>query len=446
MQQEQNQRFVFPAADTTEKDALLKISGLALLLGISAGFVAKAVTSMIGFVTNLAFFGEISTAMSSPEGNRLGLWVVAIPVLGGLFIGVMARYGSKAIRGHGIPETMEQVLLKESKIPARITILKPLSAAISIGTGGPFGAEGPIIATGGALGSLLGQLLHTTADQRKTLLAAGAAAGMSAIFGAPVSSVILAIELLLFEFRSRSFLPVAIASVAAAVMHAWFEGLKPIFFMNGLSAPSGTAIAIYFGIGAAVGLLSVAVTKLTYAIEDSFERLPIHWMWWPALGGIVVGICGYFAPETMGVGYSNITGFLNGGFEFQAVLLLGLLKLVSWSVALGSGTSGGTLAPLFTIGGSIGAALGMILHHYFPEAGVDAPHGGLDRDGSDVLRCRTHFAGECRFCIRDNLAIGGVASATCRLLCRLPYFPLSDVDDHYDGKDRPARRSRSVRL
>ncbi|HZK75773.1 MAG TPA: chloride channel protein, partial [Candidatus Kapabacteria bacterium] len=194
---------------------LLFMTGLAVIIGLSAGIISQIVVAMIGFVTNLSFYGEVSGSFSSPSGNHLGLWVIAVPVVGGIIVGIMARYGSKAIRGHGIPETMEQVLLNQSRIPPRITILKPLSAAVSIGTGGPFGAEGPIIATGGAVGSLLGQMLKTTADERKALLAAGAAAGMAAIFGSPVSAVLLAIELLLFEFRARSFIPVAIAAVAA---------------------------------------------------------------------------------------------------------------------------------------------------------------------------------------------------------------------------------------
>jgi H+/Cl- antiporter ClcA/CBS domain-containing protein len=367
----------FPASSVTMDRRLLTITGLAIVIGLAAGFIAQIVTAMIGFVTNLSFFQTISTEMRTPAGNSLGLWVIAVPVVGGLIVGVMAKYGSKAIRGHGIPETMEQVLLNQSRIPPRITILKPLSAAISIGTGGPFGAEGPIIATGGALGSLLGQLLHTTADERKTLLAAGAAAGMSAIFGSPVSAVLLAIELLLFEFRSRSFIPVAIASVTATAVRASFEGLTPVFAMPGLPTPTEWAIVSYVLIGAFIGAVSVGVTKLVYWIEDSFERLPIHWMWWPAIGGVVVGVVGYIMPRTMAVGYDNIAGFLNGQFAWQALLMLSVLKFISWAIALGSGTSGGTLAPLFTIGGALGAAIGVGLHFAFPSLGVDPRMAGL---------------------------------------------------------------------
>ncbi|HEY3875839.1 MAG TPA: chloride channel protein [Candidatus Kapabacteria bacterium] len=361
---------------------LLFMTGLALLIGASAGFISQIVTAMIGFVTNLSFYGTLSTHFSSPADNHLGLWVIAIPLVGGILVGIMARYGSKAIRGHGIPETMEQVLLNQSRIPPRITILKPLSAALSIGTGGPFGAEGPIIATGGALGSLIGQLLKTTADERKTLLAAGAAAGMAAIFGSPVSAVLLAIELLLFEFRARSFVPCAIAAVAATAVRVFFDGLKPVFAMPNLGTPTEGAIVTYVLIGAAVGVASVYVTRIVYWVEDAFEKLEhgrfhIHWMWWPAIGGIAVGLIGYFVPHTMGVGYDNIAGFLNGSFTTEALLLLCVFKFISWAIALGSGTSGGTLAPLFTIGGALGASIAVGIHYVFPELQIDPRMAGL---------------------------------------------------------------------
>jgi len=371
-----------PASAAIGDSRLLTITGLAAIIGICAGFISQIVTSMIGFVTNLSFYGEISGHFSSPSENHLGLWVIAVPIVGGIIVGIMARYGSKAIRGHGIPETMEQVLLNQSRIPPRITILKPLSAAVSIGTGGPFGAEGPIIATGGAVGSLLGQLLKTTADERKALLAAGAAAGMAAIFGSPVSAVLLAIELLLFEFRARSFIPVAIAAVAATAIRIFFEGLKPVFAMPILPTPTEGAIVTYVLIGAAIGLISVWLTRAVYWIEDLFEKLEhgrfhIHWMWWPAIGGVFVGVIGYFVPRTMGVGYDNISGFLNGSFTSEALLLLCVFKFLSWSIALGSGTSGGTLAPLFTIGGALGAAIAIGLQIVFPHLHIDPRMAGL---------------------------------------------------------------------
>jgi CIC family chloride channel protein len=289
----------------------------------------------------------------------------------------MARWGSPAIRGHGIPEVMERILVGESRIPPRVTILKPVGTAISIGTGGPFGAEGPIIATGGALGSLVGQGLRVTADERKVLLAAGAAAGMSAIFGAPISATILAVELLLFEYRPRSLAPVALASVTAAAIRIALHGPEAVFPMEAIGTPSGTALALYAAIGVFVGALGVGITKLLYRIEDAFERLPIHWMWWPALGGAVVGVMGYISPRTLGVGYDNISGLLDGSLAGQALLVLVICKLISWSIALGSGTAGGTLAPLFTIGGGAGVLVGTVVAVVLPELGIDPRVAGL---------------------------------------------------------------------
>jgi H+/Cl- antiporter ClcA/predicted transcriptional regulator len=350
---------------------VLQISGMAIGTGIAAALSAQVLVRMIYFFTNLAFYGRLAIAPASPADNQLGFWVIIIPVLGAIVIGFMARYGSKAIRGHGIPEAMEQVLVNQSRIPARMTFLKPISAAISIGTGGPFGAEGPIIATGGALGSLIGQIVSTTADERKTLLAAGAAAGMAATFGSPVSAVLLAIELLLFEFRPRSLIPVALASASAAAVRIVIEGFEPVFAMPDLKDPTGAALAIYILLGAFMGLAAVAVTRALYAIEDAFETLPFHWMWWPALGAVVVGVIGYFAPRTLGVGYNNISDVISNNLPVQAVLILCTLKFISWSIALGSGTSGGTLAPLFTIGGGLGALAGSGMHWLFPHCGVD---------------------------------------------------------------------------
>jgi H+/Cl- antiporter ClcA/predicted transcriptional regulator len=272
---------------------------------------------------------------------------------------------------------MEQVLTNESRIPARITFLKPLSAAVSIGTGGPFGAEGPIIATGGALGSLLGQWVHTSAQERKTLLAAGAAAGMAATFGSPVSAVLLAVELLLFEYRPRSLIPVSLAAVVATAVRYAFVGSHAVFPMADLHDPSGGALAVYVLIGALVGVAAVGVTRAVYAIEDGFEKLPIHWMWWPALGAIVVGVVGWLSPRTMGVGYDNIEAIVGGQLTGSALAALCLFKLCSWSVSLGSGTSGGTLAPLFTIGGGLGALLGAAGVALAPSLGIDPRIAGL---------------------------------------------------------------------
>ena len=360
-----------PAQSTLVDRRVISICGMALGLGVMAGFIAQLLIGLINFVTNFAFFGRYSIADASPADNDLGLWVIPVPIIGALFVGFMARYGSKAIRGHGIPEAMEQVLTNESRIPARLTFLKPVSAAVAIGTGGPFGAEGPIIATGGALGSLLGQIMKTTPAERKALLAAGAAAGMAATFGSPVSAVLLAIELLLFEFRPRSIIPVALASSSAAGIRMLFEGVTPVFAMANLEHPSPAALALYIVLGAIMGIAAVFVTRSVYAVEDAFERLPIHWMWWPAFGAVAVGVIGYFAPRTLGVGYKNISDIISNQLPLKAVIFLCAMKFLSWAISLGSGTSGGTLAPIFTMGGGLGAVLGAAAAWLVPEAGVD---------------------------------------------------------------------------
>lgn len=342
-----------------------------MVLGAIVAGVAAGLTALIGLVTNLAFYGRWDTALASPAGHHLGAWVIVVPVAGGLIVGGMARWGSRAIRGHGIPEAMEQILVNESRIPPRMTWLKPVSSAVAIGTGGPFGAEGPIIATGGALGSLVGQFAHVTADERKTLLAAGAAAGMAAVFAAPVSAVLLSIELLLFERKARSLIPVALAAFVGTGIRFLLEGSEPMFPMPELAAAAPGALVIYVLLGALVGAFSVGITKLCYAIEDAFEKIPVHWMWWPALGGIAVGIIGYLQPLTLGVGYTNITAAISGTLGLSALLMLCLAKLASWSIALGSGTSGGTLAPLFTIGSTLGGALGLLIADALPTLHVD---------------------------------------------------------------------------
>jgi H+/Cl- antiporter ClcA len=360
-----------PANDNSFNYRSVQISMLAVVLGIAGGFIAQILTRLIGLITNLCFYGRVSFEFNSPAGNHLGLCVIIIPVLGALVVGFMARYGSAGIRGHGIPEAMEQVLLNESRIPPRLTFLKPISAAISIGTGGPFGAEGPIIATGGALGSLLGQLLKTSPDERKILLASGAAAGMAATFGSPISAILLSVELLLFEFRPQSLIPVTLASAAAAAVRIIFVGTAPIFALTNISQPGSLALLIYLLLGAVVGVCAVFVTKAVYFVEDMFDKLPIHWMWWPAFGAVAVGVVGFFVPHTMGVGYDNINNMLNGSLFGNVLIILFIMKFISWAISLGSGTSGGTLAPLFTIGGGLGAMLGMVLITLFPKCGVD---------------------------------------------------------------------------
>lgn len=355
----------------------LYISLLALVNAIFVGFIAKGLILLISFFTHVFFFGNFAVDEISPAENHLGYWVIAIPVVGGLIVGLMARFGSPAIRGHGIPEAMEKIVKGESRIHPMITILKPLSAAISIGTGGPFGAEGPIISTGGALGSFCGQTLNITSIERKILLAAGATSGMTAIFGTPFAAILLAIELLLFEFSARSFVPVMIACVTGACMHFLLFGTNPTFPMPDVLLVTTNAVIGYAAIGIIIGIASVVVTKAIYLIEDGFEKLPIHWMWWPALGGLAVGLIGTFAPTTLGVGYINITNSLSGQLPISILVSLCLWKFISWAISLGSGTSGGTLAPLLTIGSSLGCLLGIFIQNYFPEAGVSLPLAAL---------------------------------------------------------------------
>ncbi|QEC77063.1 chloride channel protein [Mucilaginibacter ginsenosidivorax] len=359
------------------KNRLLYVSALSVLVAIAISIIAKGLIYLINIVTNLSFYGMLDVRFHSPAANHLGLWVIIVPAIGGVIVGLMALYGSKVIRGHGIPEAMEQILTNQSKIKPSITFLKPISSAIAIGTGGPFGAEGPIIATGGALGSTLGQLLKITANERKVILAAGATAGMSAIFGTPIAAVLLAIELLLFEFSPKSILPVALACITGAAGHHLLFESGPVFPMPNLTVPTNGALAIYSGIGLIIGFLSLGITKIVYLIEDWFDKLPIHWMWWPALGGLAVGVIGYFAPHTLGVGYDNIISILSGTIPLLLVLRLCFFKFLSWAIALGSGTSGGTLAPLLTIGGAAGAIIGAVILMLFPNSGITIPMAAL---------------------------------------------------------------------
>lgn len=366
-----------PRRTTVVNGRVVFISVIAVAIGLAAGLIAQILLRLIGLITNLSFYGRLAPQFVSPIENHLGLFVIIVPVVGGLIVGLMARYGSEGIRGHGIPEVMEQVLRNQSRILPRLTLLKPISAAIAIGTGGPFGAEGPIIATGGAFGSLIGQFLNTTADERKILLSAGAAAGMAATFGSPVSAVLIAIELLLFEFRPRSLIPVTFACVAATAVRMTFFGSAPIFAMPNVGPLNQTALGLYVLLGVIMGVVSVGVTRVVYLFEDAFGLLPVHWMWWPALGGLVVGVIGYWIPQTLGVGYDNIRLELSGRLSEQALVLLCTFKFLSWAISLSSGTSGGTLAPLFIIGGALGSALGGGAAELFPGGGLDVRVTGL---------------------------------------------------------------------
>jgi chloride channel protein, CIC family len=353
--------------DFTATARMLPLSALAVGIGILAACVATALLALIAFFTNLFFFQRLSLAPVSPATHTLGVVSVLVPVVGCVVIGVMARYGSERIRGHGIPEALEAILIRGSRVEPRVALLKPLSSAISIGSGGPFGAEGPIIMTGGAIGSMIAQLFHLTAAERKTLLVAGAAAGMSATFAAPIAAVFLAVELLLFELKPRSLVPVALASAAAAYARRTLLGVGPLFPLPEVTfdlSPVGLLACV--GVGLAAGLLSTLLTAAVYASEDAFGRLKLHWMWWPALGGLAVGLGGLVCPQALGVGYDQIQTLLSGGRGAGPTLRLMLVKATIWAVSLGSGTSGGVLAPLLMLG----SALGVLEAHVLPDYGL----------------------------------------------------------------------------
>lgn len=363
---EKTERVEDRLADFTRDKRVLILSLLALVIGAISAFVADALVWLIAVITNVSFYGRFSSVFQSPDHHRLGYWVIVVPVIGGLIIGLTARYGSEKIRGHGIPEALEAILFGRSRMSPKVAVLKPLSSAISIGTGGPFGAEGPIIMTGGAIGSLIAQLFHLSSSERKTLLVAGAAGGMAAIFASPVAAVLLAVELLLFEWRPRSFIPVALAAAAAFAVRVPLMGTGPIFPITAHAMPGGEGLAFAFLVGIAAGFGSGLLTALVYACEDLFAKLPFHWMWWPAIGGLFIGIGGLIEPRVLGVGYDTIHQLLRG--EIVGAALIGILigKSVVWSIALGSGTSGGVLAPLLMMGGALGAAEA----HFIPMGDV----------------------------------------------------------------------------
>lgn len=341
---------------------MIMLAAASLVIGSGAALGALILLKLIALASNLFWFRHWSAASVDIANAHVGWWVVAIPALGSLLVGLMARFGSEKIKGHGIPEAIEAILYGESRLSLKVAILKPLSAAISIGSGGPFGAEGPIIMTGGAIGSLFAQCFHLSAAERKTLLVAGAAAGMTGIFGTPLAAILLAVEVLLFEWKPRSFVPVVIAVLAAQSWRPFLLGSGPLFAFAGSTGPiawqtSGLAL----GLGVMVGLEAALLSALLYRIEDLFHRLPVHWMWWPAIGGIVVGFGGLIDAHVLGAGYANIQGLLDGSLAMRVVLALLAVKAIVWLVALGSGTSGGVLAPLLILGGALGVLAGQFL-------------------------------------------------------------------------------------
>jgi CIC family chloride channel protein len=350
-----------PLADFSADRRLLMLMAMAVVIGTGGTLAAWVLIKLIALVSNIVWFGRIDVISRSLAQAPRTPWMVVAPVLGGLVIGLMARFGSEKIRGHGIPEAIEAILIGGSRMSAKVAVLKPISSAISIGTGGPFGAEGPIIMTGGAIGSLFAQFFHLSAAERKTLLVAGAAAGMTAIFGTPVAAVLLAVELLLFEWRPRSFIPVATGALIATFLRQPLFGAGPLFPFAGDPVLPWWGLAACAGVGVLAGLQSGLFTKLLYGLEDAFERLPIHWMWWPAIGGLLVGLGGLVEPRALGVGYDVIGDLLNGHLVMRAVLAILLVKAVIWLGALSSGTSGGVLAPLLILGGAMGWLTGLVL-------------------------------------------------------------------------------------
>ncbi len=370
--------------DFTTSRRVVRISLLAIGIGCVSAGIAFVLLKLIALFTNLFFFQRLSFTAVSPADNTLGWLVVLIPIAGALVIGLMARYGSERIRGHGIPEAIEAILLNGSRVQPKIAILKPLSSAISIGSGGPFGSEGPIIMTGGAFGSMIAQLFHLTDAERKTLLVAGAAAGMSATFAAPVASVLLAVELLLFEWKPRSLIPVALASAAAATARRYLLEPGPLFPVPphpSMVGVDGLAACVIAGILA--GMLSLALTKAVYASEDAFAKLPIHWMWWPAIGGLVIGLGGLIFPQALGVGYETIGALLQGNVPFKIIAGVLIVKSLIWAISLGSGTSGGVLAPLLMMGGALGGLEALVLPNegagFWPLVSMGAILGGTMR-------------------------------------------------------------------
>jgi H+/Cl- antiporter ClcA/CBS domain-containing protein len=347
--------------DFTADRRILLLIAMAIVVGAGSTGSAWALVKLIALVTNLVWYGHLSGVRVSLAAAHPGWWMVAAPALGGLAIGLMARFGSDKIRGHGIPEAIEAILIGGSRMEPKVAVLKPLSSAIAIGTGGPFGAEGPIIMTGGAIGSLFAQFFRMSAAERKTLLVAGAAAGMTAIFGTPIAAVMLAVELLLFEWKPRSFIPVAAAALVASAIRPLLFTAGPLFPFSAVPHLPWWSWFLYIGIGIVAGLQSGLLTTLLYACEDLFGRVKLHWMWWPAVGGLAVGIGGLFDPGALGMGYDVIDGLLSGRIVGHAAVVMLLVKAAIWLVALASGTSGGVLAPLLILGGALGSLEGLWL-------------------------------------------------------------------------------------
>jgi chloride channel protein, CIC family len=409
-------------ADFTTQPRVLVLSAMALACGTFGVISAWVLLRLIALFTNIAYYGEVSTRTGLISLSTWGDWSILLPVGGSIIVGLMARYGTEKIRGHGIPEALEAILIGHSRIDATTAVLKPLSSAIAIGTGGPFGAEGPIIMTGGAMGSLFAQFFSLSAAERKTLLVAGAAAGMTGVFGTPIASVLLAVELLLFEWKPRSFIPVLVACMTAIVERGWVIGRVPLFPHTGAMPIDPVTLLTCIVLGLVCGVASGILTGMVYGAEDGFMKLPIHWMWWPVLGGLVVGIGGVFDPNSLGVGYPNIALLLAGHQSFDWILRLMPVKSIIWAVALGSGTSGGVLAPLLMIGGCVGALFGNVLPHAGPGdwalIGMAATMGGVMRAPLTAMMFAVELTGDAALIVPLLTACGASFAFTVLLLKR----------------------------
>ncbi|GGF77457.1 chloride channel protein [Azorhizobium oxalatiphilum] len=407
--------------DFTADYRVVILMAIAVVVGAAAVGTAWALLRLITLCTNLAYYGRLSLEALPISGSPWGGYMVVVPVVGCFIIGLMARYGSEKIRGHGIPEAIEAILIGKSRISLKVAVLKPLSSAISIGTGGPFGAEGPIIMTGGAVGSLLGQMFHLSSAERKALLVAGAAAGMTGIFGTPIAAVLLSVELLLFEWKPRSFLPVIVAVAVAAGVRTLILDPAPLFAYHGAMEPSLDGMVSWLLIGLAAGLVSGVLTAMVYGAEDLFQKLPIHWMWWPLLGGLAIGIGGLIEPAALGVGYENIGALLAGDMPLKAAVLLLVVKAIIWAIALGSGTSGGVLAPLLIFGGALGAVVGQVLPPadagFWSLLGMAAMMGGTMRAPLTATLFAMELTGDYRAAL-PLLVACGIAYATTVLLLK----------------------------
>jgi chloride channel protein, CIC family len=409
-----------PGDFSTDRRVFILIA-MALFVGAGSAGAAWVLVHLIALVTNLLWFHRISTENTSFASVEPGLMTLVIPVAGGLLIGLMARFGSEKIRGHGIPEAIEAILIGGSRLQLKVAILKPLSSAISIGSGGPFGAEGPIIMTGGAIGSLIAQCFRFSAAERKTLLVAGAAAGMTAIFATPIAAVLLAVELLLFEWKPRSLIPVITACVVAIAWRPFLFEEGPLFPLLSSLDLSAVILAASIAVGISAGLMSGFLTALLYKVEDFFARLPIHWMWWPALGGLAIGLGGLVEPRAMGVGYDVIRSLLANDMNAGSVGILIVVKAVIWIIALASGTSGGVLAPLLIMGGAMGSLEG----HFLPGPGgcwallgMAAMMGGTMRSPLTGILFAVELTGNVEMLVPLLIATGSAYTVTVLLLKR----------------------------